>query len=166
MGQTRALTGLGAEVSWHRHPQSPSPVLLEPRTRKGLAHSGLGCVSALPALWSLWPDSASPGPCAGPCCGLGTPGEAALLTWPDVDRGSSGGQGLPGTQAWLFSCLVGGWRMGEDPLPSGGGWYPEACIWRPPCSPATDSEWFVVLGWKLPGGARHRAPRAPAQRSP
>lgn len=45
VGQPRALTGLGAEVSRRGDPQSPSPVGLQSRTQKGAAHSGLGCIS-------------------------------------------------------------------------------------------------------------------------
>lgn len=54
--------------------------------------------------WSLWPDSALPGPCSGrvlysgpsSCLGTQPTGEAALLTWPDLDWGSC----LAGTGKW------------------------------------------------------------------
>ena len=121
--------------------------------------------------WSLLPDSASPrpcsgrGPCSGPCSCVGTQPHWALLTWPDLDRGSTGDQRLPVTQAGLFSCPVGTgkWERTSSaveaactPRPRDGGrLYPKAC------SPAAIHEWFAVLGWTLPGGARHRAPSAP-----
>lgn len=175
VGQPKALTGLGAEMSRngdHHPPPNPPPILLESRTHtegscslRTLLHFCTACLLVPLAM------SASHGPCSGPCGGMGTQptGNAALLTWMDLDPGSTG---VPGCQPPGPGCFPAWWGLG-----SGRGWapgtvpqwrqlVPEAWRWWLLCCPTAIHQWFVVLGCTLTGGARHRAPTAPAQRDP
>lgn len=139
-------------------------------TQREAAHSGLCCVSALPASWSLSQVSLTRALLWALLWTLRWPGDSAhrecSLAYLDGPR--PGFHRVLGCQAPRPGCFPAWWGLG-----SGRGRAPqwrllvsEAWRWWPFCCPTTIHEWFVVLGCTLPGGTRHRAPTAPAQRDP
>lgn len=166
VGQPWALTGFGAAVSRHGDPTKSLTCVTGIKDPEGSCSLKTWLHVHTASSWSLQPDSASPGPAldaAGPhlrpCLGTQPPGEAADLARPRVGfhRGPEAA-GHPGLAVFM---PAGDREMEEDRLHPGGCLYPEAWRWWPCCSPATIHEWFVALGWSLPGGTGHRAPIAP-----
>lgn len=163
VGQPWALTGFGAEVSRHGDPTKSLTCVTGIKDPEGSRSLKTWLHVHTASSWSLQPDSASPGACSG-CCGpllcphLGTqpPGKAA-----DLAVGFHRGPETAGHPGLAVFMPAGDREMEEDQLHLGGCLYPEAWRWWPCCSPATIHEWFVALGWSLPGGAGHRAPIAP-----
>ena len=97
---------------------------------------------------------ASRGPCSGPCGGMGTQptGNAALLTWMDLDPGSTG---VPGCQPPGPGCFPAWWGLGSGRgrapglVPQWRQLVPEAWRWWLLCCLTAIHQWFVVLGCTL-----------------